>query len=32
MRLDYLRCNQGDSKTVGNYNINLATAGVAFTF
>jgi hypothetical protein len=33
IRLDYLRVNQaGDDKTVGKYNVNAASAGVAFTF
>jgi hypothetical protein len=33
IRLDYLRVNQaGNGNTVGKYNVNLGTAGVAFTF
>ncbi len=33
LRLDYLRINRaGDGKTVGKYDVNLAAAGVAFTF
>lgn len=33
IRLDYLRVNQtGDSDTVGKFSVNLATAGVSYTF
>jgi len=33
LRLDYLRFDHaGDSKTVGTFSMNMATAGVAFTF
>jgi OmpA-like transmembrane domain len=33
VRVDYLRINQaGNSSSVGQYNVNLATAGVAYTF
>jgi opacity protein-like surface antigen len=33
LRLDYLRINKaGDGKTVDHFNVNLASAGVAFTF
>jgi opacity protein-like surface antigen len=33
LRLDYLRVNQtGDSNTTGKFSVNLATAGVSYTF
>jgi len=33
IRLDYLRVNQtGDTNTVGKFSVNLATAGVSYTF